>query len=223
MDAWEPIEPIPGFDRERCRLYLDGNEGAPPRDLLLLALSLVRPETEGAPRRRALDIGCGPGREALELLRAGFDVEAFDPYPVMVERTRAGAAALGPDVIARLDLRVATLERMAPMLAADRYDLIHAGFVLPFVRPSEFDRCLSAIRSALAAGGVLAAQFFGPDDEFIRGAAPGTMTAHAADEVGRALSGLEILHRDEVNRSGRIGRGREKWWHVHHVVARKPG
>lgn len=209
---------IPGFGRERCAMYLAGTEGAPPRAELVRAIELCGPGG-GA---RALDLGCGAGREALELLRAGFRVTAVDPYPEMRERTRALAAADAPGRLADLEIVDATLEELAPSLEPASFRLVHAGFVLPFVLPAAFDDSFRALRDAVAPGGILACQFFGPDDEFIRSAAPGTMSSQDAAGVDRLVGGMQVLHREEVNRLGQVGRGREKWWHVHHVIARKP-
>lgn len=209
---------IPGFGADRCRMYLEGTEGSPPRAELVRAIARAGAAAGG----RALDLGCGPGREALELLRAGFRVTAVDPYPQMLERSRALVAAEAPGRTGDLELVDATIEEIAPTLPAASFRIVHAGFVFPFVLPAAFDVAFRGIRASLAPGGILACQFFGPDDEFIRTAAPGTMTTHSAAEVDALLAGMEFLHREEVNRAGQVGRGREKWWHVHHVTARQP-
>lgn len=44
------------------------------------------------PRGRALDLGCGAGRNALALAAAGFEVDAVDVSPVALERARAETA-----------------------------------------------------------------------------------------------------------------------------------
>ncbi len=212
---------IPGFNAERCASYLAGTAGAPTREQLVRAITLAL-ETDAGIARRALDLGCGPGRETLALLRAGFSVIAIDPYPIMLQQTRALVAQDAPAAAAQLTLIDATLEEFAASIEPASFELIHAGFVLPFVNPSHFATAFAHLRDGLRAGGIFAGQFFGPDDEFIKTAAAHTMTAHDANAVDALLAGFEILQREEVNRSGQIGRGQAKWWHVHHVIARKP-
>lgn len=211
----------PGFPPERCALYLAGNEGAPPREHLVRAVPHVtRPG--GAGRPRALDVGCGPGREALFLARAGYEVVAFDPYPEMLERTRA-LFAQEPDgaaLIERVALEHATLEQFAQRLDPASFDLVHAGFVLPFVLPQRFDACFESLVRGMRQGAIFCGQFFGRDDEFIRSAAAGTMSCHDRADLERLFQPFEMLDIEEVNRQGRVGRGREKWWHVFHVTAR---
>jgi SAM-dependent methyltransferase len=202
-------------------MYLAGNEGAPPREHLVRAVSLGG-RWSGLGKPRALDIGCGPGRETLFLLRAGYEVVAFDPYPEMLERARE-LIAREPDA-ANLEPRVrfehATLEAHAPTLEPSSFDLVHAGFVLPFVLPARFDECFARLAGCLRTGGLFSGQFFGRDDEFIRTADAGTMSCHSREEIDRLLQPFEVLEIEEINRPGRIGKGREKWWHVFHVTAR---
>ena len=212
---------IPGFNAERLASYLAGTAGAPAREQLVQAIALAH-EVGGGAARRALDLGCGPGRETLALLRGGFSVVAIDPYPIMLQQTRALVEREAPTQTAQLTLIDATLEEFAESIEPASFDLIHAGFVLPFVNPTHFASAFARLRDGLSVGGIFAGQFFGPDDEFIKGAAINTMTAHDSNAVDQLLTGLEILHREEVKRSGQIGRGQAKWWHVHHVIVRKP-
>lgn len=216
---------IPGFPPDRCAAYLAGTEGSPPRAQLLAAIRAVRtraPQTMdvGEPVRIALDVGCGPGREVVALRAAGFEVDAIDPYPEMIERTRESLRVASFDVDRGL-LVIATLEEFASRLLPERYDLIHAGFVLPFVRPASFDHCWALLVASLAPGGVFAGQFFGPNDDFIRDAASGAMTSHTSDSIDALFRDWEMIEREEVDRDGAIGRGAPKHWHVHHVIARK--
>jgi SAM-dependent methyltransferase len=211
-------------------MYLAGNEGAPPREQLVRAVALVerrdrrdrRDRDDTAHKLRALDVGCGPGREALFLARAGFDVVAVDPYPEMLAHARkliaSDSDAASLEDVVRFER--ATLEECAATLEAASFDLIHAGFVLPFVLPEFFDCCFAQLAKALRPGGIFCGQFFGANDEFIQTAQPGTMSCHTLADIHRLLTGFELLEVEEINRSGRVGRGREKWWHVFHVTAR---
>lgn len=213
----EPSSEIPAFDSDRCASYLDGTRGAPPRDQLMRALGLAQP----GGGHRALDVGCGPGKEVVELLRAGFDVVAIDPYRSMVELTRTRVRDEIPEAEGRLHLECARIEDFAAALPVSGFGLVHAGFVLPFIAKADFSRTFAALRAAVAPSGLLVAQFFGPDDEFVRTSPRGSMTYHAVGEVKPLLDGFDVIEHQEVNRAGFIGRGQPKWWHVHHVIARR--
>jgi hypothetical protein len=95
--------------------------------------------------------------------------------------------------------------------------------VLPFVESALFADAFRAIAASMREGGVFVGQFFGPDDQFVREAAPGAMTSHTREEVDAILraNALVALHSEEARRDGKIGRGRSKFWHVHHVIARR--
>ena len=57
--------------------------GDVPRDTLLRALELH--EAEGRSPGTAVDLGCGGGRDALELLRRGWRVLAVDAEPAAID------------------------------------------------------------------------------------------------------------------------------------------
>ncbi len=206
------------FDANRCAQFLVGTEGSPPRTQLMQALACgLAPSIA----RRALDLGCGPGREVVALLHAGFDVVAVDPYAEMLERTRRFVESQAPEAMPRVQLVQAALEGFAPSLAANSFGLVHAGFVLPFVYRASFGQSFEHLRNSIIEGGLFVGQFFGPDDEFIRESTHDAMTSHTADEVTQLFDGFDVINREEVNREGKVGRGVTKWWHVHHVIARK--
>jgi tellurite methyltransferase len=212
---------VPGFDSERCAAYLAGTEGSPPRELLVRTLDSLRRAQSRGTRLRALDLGCGPGRECVALLQRGFRVVAVDPYAEMLERARALVQSECADVAGEIVFLQATLERFAVSITPDSFDLVHAGFVLPFVASAEFTSAFALLRAGIAPGGYFVGQFFGPEDEFIRTSPTSAMTAHTASDIPGLFDGFELLEHEEVNREGRVGRGRSKWWHVHHVVARR--
>ena len=74
----------------------------------------------------ALDLACGPGRNALFLAERGWKVTAVDGSPVAIELLRACAHARSQ----RIETQIADLERGEFEIAAGAYDLICACYYL---------------------------------------------------------------------------------------------
>jgi SAM-dependent methyltransferase len=177
-----------------------------PRPLLVAACQELGP----GHGRLAIDLGCGGGIEALELLARGWSVLAVDAE-------EAGLATLRARIPAPAVERVRLL--CASFTEADlpRAYLIHAGFSLPFCPPQEFPSVWARIRQALAPGGVFAGQLFGVHDSWTDDS---SLTFHARSEVEELLDGLQILRLDETEHDGHAFSG-PKHWHIFDVLARK--
>jgi len=123
--------------------------------------------------RIAVDLGCGEGTDALELLARGWLVLAVDAEPagLALLRARIPPAAAG---------RIRVL--YAPFAEADLpcAHLIHAGYSLPFCPPQEFPALWARIRRALAPDGLVAGQLFGTRDTW---AEDPDMTFHTRHQV----------------------------------------
>src|SRR6185312_5008202 len=65
--------------------YYERTAGRPPRRTLLAALAGF----PSAPGRVAVDLGCGDGRDTVELLRRGWSVLAIDAEPAAIARLHA--------------------------------------------------------------------------------------------------------------------------------------
>ncbi len=177
------------------------NAGEEPRDTLVAAAEgFDLPGT-------AVDLGCGTGRDTFELLRRGWRVIAIDGEPRGIAglRERIGEEPRLETVVARMEDA-----RWPPV------DLVNASFSLPFCAPAAFPSLWERIVSSLAAGGRFAGQLFGPNDDW------------ADDVVTQSRAGVETLlepfaveRLEEVDRDGRTVTGREKHWHVFHIVARR--
>ncbi len=86
---WDALMGDEGNEFHRCVV-------GPPAERLL---ALTRGE-------RVLDIACGSGQMARRLAALGADIMGVDAARTFVERAQARAAALGPDVAARLHFQV---------------------------------------------------------------------------------------------------------------------
>ena len=107
--------------------------------------------------RLAVDLCCGAGRDARELLKAGWKVLAIDREPGAIAAVEAATPA---------ELRPALTGRVADLadLAIPACDLVNASLCLPFLTPEPYWATLARILAALPVGGRFAALLFGDRD-----------------------------------------------------------
>lgn len=144
-----------------------------PAQWLVEHAALLRELPGASPRRRALDVACGDGRNARRLAELGFAVDAVDVSDVAIAALREAAAAGGLAV----DARVLDLER--DPLPDGPYDVV--------VCMSYLQRDLFApLARTLAPGGVVVYETFA--------------RAHV-EELGRAFNPAYVLDRNELLRA----------------------
>lgn len=188
------------------RLYYDRTQGAPPWPELLKALELLG-RTDGL----AIDLGCGAGRDSLELLRRGWQVLAVDKAAEALERLQA---QLDPAWAPRLQTRCEPFEHTELPAA----HLVNSAFALPFCAPAHFPGLWQRIERALAGGGLFCGNLLGERDDW---AGPEVCT-FTRTQLDALLAGWEVLHLEEIDRDGTTARGRTKHWHLYGLIARRP-
>ena len=188
--------------------YYEATAGRPPRRTLLWALD--RFEARPAPAR-AVDLGCGDGRDTIELLRRGWAVIAIDAEPVALERLTAR-----PDLPkeAKLITRCGKFED----LDWPEVELVNASFALPLCPPAPFPALWRKITQSLVPGGRFAGQLYGERDSWA-----GNRAMTFFDEAGaRRLFEAYAIELFETEESDAVTpRGKAKHWHIFHIVARK--
>ena len=117
-------------------------------DLLAETASALVPETHAI-----LDIGCGAGNQALNLLQVfpGAECTLLDISPAMLERAkeRVGAVASVPVIAEEGDIRTAELPQ-------GKYDIAVAAAVLHHLRDEDdWKRTFAKIHSLLKPGGLM--------------------------------------------------------------------
>lgn len=91
------------------------------------------------PGMRIVDVGCGPGRNLVYLLRAGFDVYGVDADPRAINATRQLAVSLAPTLAAD-HFRAEPIEAMSfPDAFAD---VVISSAVLHFARDDDHFRAM---------------------------------------------------------------------------------
>ena len=176
----------------------------------LFAKGMAAVAAAGVGSGHAIEIGFGDGMESAALLHDGWSVTAIDPTPGAADLL---LARVPPEDRERLKIITSDAE------GADlpEFDLLYAGYALPFVAPAQFARVWASIRSRMRPGAFLVANVFGIHDTWANDPA---MTFFDRKEALALLDGLEIIDFDEQENDGPSGSG-PKHWHLFDLVARR--
>ena len=178
----------------------------PPRPTLLFALD--RFEAPGT----AVDLGCGGGRDVVEMLRRGWTVHGVDQ-----------SDSAGEETLARSDLpetgSFSFTHARSEAATWPQYDLTNSSFALPLCPPDTFPRLWQNITNRLNPGGRFSGQLYGPRDSWF---GRDGITFHSRTEVEALLDGWEVELLDEEEDDSVTPRGTPKHWHIWHIVARRP-
>ncbi|MFG2225005.1 class I SAM-dependent methyltransferase [Streptomyces sp. NPDC048644] len=105
---------------------------------------------------RALDLGCGPGRNSLHLASLGFDVDAVDLSPAAITWAEERARTAG----ARIRFHCGDAFSIAATELSGPYDVIHDSGCFHHLPPHRRISYLALLDRALAPGGHLALTCF---------------------------------------------------------------
>jgi tellurite methyltransferase len=225
-----PLLPAHVYARERnWPKYFDTMANTPARPTLLKALELFDREglMAGPVRALAIDLGCGEGRDTVELLTRGWQVLAIDSSPDGLARVASRARALGNNALTRLTTIDESFEQFGQPNQPEPAEpvqatLVNASFALPFCPPRAFAPLWRRIVASIRPGGRFAGQFFGDRDEW---ATLPDRTHHTRAQVLALLEAFDIEAFDEEERNPAASEpsvpGVFKRWHVFHVVARR--
>ena len=198
------------FERD-WTAYYSAVVGRPPRDTLLAALARFEAEESAASSRLAVDLGCGEGRDTVELLRRGWRALGIDGEPEAIAR-----------LLSRPDINLNYLEtqvvRFEQVNLPEAVDLINASFALPFCPPEHFPGLWEKIVLSLRSGGRFCGQLFGDRDSW---AIYTSMNHHTREQLELLLQPFEVEMLEEEAHPGKTALGEDKHWHLFQIVARK--
>lgn len=182
----------------------------PPRPTLLRALDAFSQEASSEDLL-AVDLGCGSGRDTIEILRRGWRVLAIDASKSAF-RELFGRHDLPDDAL--IGTQLARFEEME----LPPCDLVNAGFSLPLCAKESFPAVWAKILKSLRPGGRFSGQFYGNRDSW---AVDPELTILTLNEVKTYLASLELEFFEEEEEDSITPRGRSKHWHIFQIVARK--
>ncbi|MGW6919316.1 class I SAM-dependent methyltransferase [Kitasatospora sp. NPDC054939] len=162
---------------------------------------------------RALDLGCGPGRNAVHLARLGFRVDAVDLSATAIAWGRERAAAAG----VRVDFHHGNAFELAGTVLTGGYDLVYDSGCFHHLPPHRRVSHLALLDGLLAPGGHFGLTCFAAgsmgseldDADFYRDARLHGGLAYTPDALRRIFGGLTEVElrrmRDEPADSARFG------------------
>jgi SAM-dependent methyltransferase len=185
--------------------YYDAVANRPPRKTVLSALAAF--EKPGF----AVDLGCGSGRDTVEILRQNWTVLAIDQEPEAITRLRDRVHSPSQQLTTQI-ARFEVVQLPKPL------DLINASFSLPLCHPAAFERVWYQILDSLAVGGRFCGHLFGDRDSWRDNP---LINFHSRAQVETLLTPYTIELLEEEEHWGQTPLGEDRYWHIFHIVARK--
>ncbi|WP_036489372.1 class I SAM-dependent methyltransferase [Myxosarcina sp. GI1] len=187
------------------KAYYNAVANRPPRKTILTALDAF--QKPGI----ALDLGCGDGRDTVEILRQNWQVLAIDKEPEAIARlqTRPNINSL------QLTTQTISFEELQ---LPKSVDLINASFSLPFCSPEVFPTLWNQIYNSLITGGRFCGHLFGERDSWRNNKLINTFTLQQVTTLLKPYA-IELLEEEE--HPGTTPLGEDRYWHIFHIVARK--
>lgn len=197
---------------EHWKSYYENTGTRPPRDTLLFALERFETELNAADRHFAIDLGCGNGRDTVELLRRSWQVMAVDAEAAAIVGLTA-REDLPPNSV--IETRIGRFEGMT----LPDTDLVNSSFALPLVDPAKFPNLWDTILESLRSGGRISCQLYGDRDSWV--GRPG-ITFFTKSGIDALLEPLDVEFFREEEGDSVTPRGHQKHWHIFHIVAKRP-
>ncbi|MBG6130992.1 trans-aconitate methyltransferase [Aquimarina sp. EL_43] len=184
----------------------------PPAATLRNALALSQKLQINPQDKQAVDLGCGNGVDTFALLQDKWNVLAIDQQNEALLRIKENT----PDTYKQqLQLRLNSFENIDTL---PNCQLINATFSLPFCHPDHFDTLWNIITSSISKKGIFSGHFFGTNDAW---SSNPEMTFHTEKQIKAMFNRFDLTHCKEIEKQGKTISGKEKYWHVFHIVAQK--
>ena len=187
------------------KAYYNAVAHRPPRKTVLTALAAFK--EPGI----AIDLGCGDGRDTVEILRQNWAVLAIDKEPEaiarLLARTYLNTQQLTTQIVSFEELQL-----------PKQVNLINASFSLPFCPPEAFPNLWNQIFNSLVAGGRFCGHLFGDKDSWSDSELISCFTSLQVETLLKPYA-LELLEEEE--HLGKTPLGEDRYWHIFHIVARK--
>lgn len=189
----------------RNQLYYENTKNAPPHKNIKKFIKLENKTG------KAIDLGCGAGRDTIFLIKNNWNVLAID---------REDTGKIISDILNNEELKRFRFESQTfEEIKLEDNNLVVANFSIPFCRKELFNELWNKIVQSISQDGYFVGNFFGLNDSWAK--TKEQMVFLSKEQVLRLFESFNILSFNEIEKDGKTALGKEKHWHVFEIIARK--
>lgn len=160
---------------------------------------------------KAIDLGCGAGRDTICLIKNGWEVIAIDQ-----ENTKQIIGSkLNDKELERLKFIRSDFENVK----FKKSNLVVANYSIPFCEKDKFYSFWNKIVNSIVKDGYFVGIFFGKNDEW--NTEKSKFTFLDKKHIEELFNNFEILKFEEEEKDAKTGLGIIKHWHTYNIIARK--
>ena len=161
---------------------------------------------------KAIDLGCGAGRDTIFLLKNNWNVLAIDR-----EDTKDIISNKLNEEEAR---RFRFIRQDFENIKLQENDLVVANFSLPFCNKKDFNELWYKVVESISEQGYFVGTFFGLNDSWVK--EKENMVFLSKQQVLKLFeNSFEIIKLEEIEEDGKTALGTEKHWHIYKIIAKK--
>lgn len=183
--------------------FINGTRNRSPRQLTKNALSWVKNKGQ------ALDIGGGALNDTKYLLENGFNVDMVDIKDTVLDISKEIKNK-------KLEVHIMPVEDFN--FGFEKYDIIVANYVLPFIKPKEIKSLMNNIFNSLKIGGIFCGVFFGYNDFYRNNP---NIVFHSKKQILNFFKDYEKLYLSEVEKKCLNYHGNLEHYHSFEVITKK--
>ncbi|MBB5831853.1 class I SAM-dependent methyltransferase [Brachybacterium aquaticum] len=156
-----------------------------------------------------LDLGAGAGADSLQFARHGWTVHAYDSDDTLAARLVENERMTGSVEFHHTDIQ--------DVESFPDAKIVYSTYTLGLLGPEALPQVWEKLVAALPRGGVMAVDFFGPNDSWAELPDVATLRFEEIDDMFR---GFQVIDRSVRDEDGRF-LADKKHWHVITTLARK--
>ncbi len=160
---------------------------------------------------KAIELGCGAGRDTKYLIENGWNVTAIDKEDVEEIITEK----LSRKEKAKFKFEKQEFEN----IELTNCDLIVANYSLPFCERERFDEMWDKIKTSICPNGYFVGNFFGLKDEWRK--TEKDIMFLSKENILNLFDDFKIIRFKEIEKEMRTGLGTMKHWHLFLIIAQK--